>query len=74
MTYDFHGKWEDFTGHNSPLFAHSLENGEAASLNVVGSTSTKHNHGLITKDYSYFDRTHAGADPVFAKGEEGGPW
>ena len=35
MTYDFHGKWEDVTGHNSPLFAHKLESEEAATLNVV---------------------------------------
>ena len=35
MTYDFHGKWEDITGHNSPLFAHKLESQEAATLNVV---------------------------------------
>ena len=35
MTYDYHGKWEDFTGHNSPLFAHSQERDEAATLNVV---------------------------------------
>jgi len=35
MTYDFHGKWEDVTGHNSPLFAHALERDEAATFNVV---------------------------------------
>jgi len=35
MTYDFHGKWEDVTGHNSPLFAHSLERDDAATFNLV---------------------------------------
>jgi len=35
MTYDFHGKWEQVTGHNSPLFAHAFERGEAATFNVV---------------------------------------
>jgi len=39
MTYDFHGKWDDVTGHNSPLFAHSLERDEAATLNVVSYTT-----------------------------------
>ena len=35
MTYDFHGKWEDITGHNSPLYGHALERDEAATMNVV---------------------------------------
>ncbi|XP_033938450.2 acidic mammalian chitinase-like [Pseudochaenichthys georgianus] len=28
MTYDFHGTWNTFTGHNSPLFRGSMDTGE----------------------------------------------
>ncbi|XP_052265552.1 chitotriosidase-1-like isoform X2 [Dreissena polymorpha] len=34
MTYDLHGSWETFTGHNSPLFARSNEQGNQTYLNV----------------------------------------
>ena len=35
MTYDFHGKWESFTGHNSPLFRGSKDTGDLIYFNTV---------------------------------------
>ena len=35
MTYDFHGKWEDKTGHNCPLYGHKGETGDQKYLNLV---------------------------------------
>ncbi|PVD37546.1 hypothetical protein C0Q70_00140 [Pomacea canaliculata] len=34
MTYDLHGSWETFTGHNSPLYARGDETGAQRNLNV----------------------------------------
>lgn len=34
MTYDFHGAWETFTGHNSPLYALPTETPEQQILNM----------------------------------------
>uniref|UniRef100_A0A8C6PIG4 Acidic mammalian chitinase-like n=1 Tax=Nothobranchius furzeri TaxID=105023 RepID=A0A8C6PIG4_NOTFU len=34
MTYDFHGTWEQFTGHNSPLFRGSEDFGDLIYFNV----------------------------------------
>ncbi|XP_012939965.1 acidic mammalian chitinase [Aplysia californica] len=34
MSYDLHGSWDPFTGHNSPLFANSAEVGDDRYLNV----------------------------------------
>lgn len=34
MTYDLHGAWEKFTGHNSPLYARSDEQGLQKNLNM----------------------------------------
>uniref|UniRef100_A0A3P8TS10 chitinase n=1 Tax=Amphiprion percula TaxID=161767 RepID=A0A3P8TS10_AMPPE len=34
MTYDLHGAWDPFTGHNSPLYRSSLDEGENIYYNV----------------------------------------
>lgn len=34
MTYDLHGAWDPFTGHNSPLYGSSLDMGENIYFNV----------------------------------------
>ncbi|KAM9364888.1 acidic mammalian chitinase-like [Pholidichthys leucotaenia] len=34
MTYDFHGTWEQFTGHNSPLYRGSMDFGDLIYFNV----------------------------------------
>ncbi|XP_037620980.1 acidic mammalian chitinase-like [Sebastes umbrosus] len=34
MTYDFHGTWERFTGHNSPLFRGSQDHGDLIYFNT----------------------------------------
>ena len=35
LTYDFHGEWEGFTHHHSPLYAHPLDSAGNATMNVV---------------------------------------
>lgn len=35
MTYDFHGAWEHFTGHNSPLYRGSHDSGDLIYFNTV---------------------------------------
>ncbi len=37
MTYDFHGTWEQFTGHNSPLYRGSEDFGDLIYFNTVSS-------------------------------------
>ncbi|KAF4093719.1 hypothetical protein AMELA_G00005120 [Ameiurus melas] len=34
MTYDFHGTWESFTGHNSPLYRGSQDSGDLVYFNT----------------------------------------
>ncbi|KAM9342425.1 acidic mammalian chitinase-like [Pholidichthys leucotaenia] len=34
MTYDFHGAWDPFTGHNSPLYRSAVDTGEHIYYNV----------------------------------------
>ena len=35
MTYDFHGAWDPFTGHNSPMYRGSADEGVNVYFNVV---------------------------------------
>uniref|UniRef100_A0A4W5LYV1 GH18 domain-containing protein n=1 Tax=Hucho hucho TaxID=62062 RepID=A0A4W5LYV1_9TELE len=44
MTYDFHGTWEQFTGHNSPLYRGAHDKGDLIFFNTV------------RKDYTQTDR------------------
>lgn len=41
MTYDFHGAWDPFTGHNSPLYRSSADEGDNIYYNVVSKVITK---------------------------------
>ncbi|KAK2718199.1 chitinase-3-like protein 1 [Artemia franciscana] len=34
MAYDYHGAWEQFTGHNAPLYPHPLDDGNVTNFNV----------------------------------------
>ncbi|XP_036388634.1 acidic mammalian chitinase-like [Megalops cyprinoides] len=34
MTYDFHGAWDSLTGHNSPLYGSSFDDGEHIYFNI----------------------------------------
>ena len=34
MTYDMHGSWEPFTGHNAPLYPRADENADQKTLNI----------------------------------------
>ncbi|XP_065582679.1 acidic mammalian chitinase-like isoform X2 [Artemia franciscana] len=34
MTYDYHGAWETITGHNAPMYAHPLDDGNVTNFNV----------------------------------------
>ena len=63
MAYDFHGAWEDFTGHHSALYPRSSEtDATQRTLNVdfalnywiqLGAPSTKINLGLATYGRSF---------------------
>lgn len=39
MTYDFHGNWDWFTGHHSPLYSRPQDTGSFVYLNTVSGGS-----------------------------------
>ena len=57
MTYDFHGAWENVTGHNSPLYSHPSETGDSKYLNVVSETVHRslHSQTSETGDNKYLN-------------------
>ncbi|XP_061703293.1 acidic mammalian chitinase-like [Syngnathoides biaculeatus] len=78
MSYDFHGAWDPFTGHNSPLFRGSFDQGDNIYYNVdfamkywrdQGAPPGKLNVGFAT--YGRTFRTVSAADGVGAPA--GGP-
>ena len=50
MAYDLHGSWEDFLGHNSPLYARSDESAEQKKFNQVNISI---NSGLYIQSHLY---------------------
>ncbi|MGH0166126.1 UNVERIFIED_CONTAM: hypothetical protein FKN15_050166 [Acipenser sinensis] len=45
MTYDFHGAWETFTGHNSPLYRGSTDQGQLINFNTDYAMKYWHDQG-----------------------------
>ncbi|XP_053338997.1 acidic mammalian chitinase-like isoform X1 [Clarias gariepinus] len=45
ITYDYHGSWESFTGHNSPLYQRSQKTGDEIYLNTNYSMTYWKNQG-----------------------------
>ncbi|KAK0058057.1 Chitin binding domain containng protein [Biomphalaria pfeifferi] len=67
MSYDFHGSWDPYTGHNSPLYGHAGETGDNVNYNIdfaakywasKGAPKDKINIGLAT-----YGRTFTLSDP-----------
>ncbi|XP_014667773.1 PREDICTED: acidic mammalian chitinase-like, partial [Priapulus caudatus] len=84
MSYDLHGSWEDFLGHNAPLYPRADETGEQRLLNVEwaakrwvdgGCPPAKLNIGLATYGRSFtmssFDWEHDMGDPAEGAGKAG---
>ncbi|XP_023649207.1 acidic mammalian chitinase-like [Paramormyrops kingsleyae] len=46
MTYDFHGAWDSFTGHNSPLYQGASDNGEHIYFNTDFAMRYWRDHGF----------------------------
>ncbi|XP_078402656.1 acidic mammalian chitinase-like [Cetorhinus maximus] len=46
MTYDFHGAWNSFTGHNSPLYGASSEQNKSAAFNMDFAAKYWRDNGL----------------------------
>ncbi|KAK7880271.1 hypothetical protein WMY93_030638 [Mugilogobius chulae] len=48
-TYDYHGSWEPYTGHNSPLYRSSKDPGSMVHHNINSSVSYWLDHGAPAK-------------------------
>lgn len=51
MTYDFHGTWERVTGHNSPLYRGSEDNGDLIYFNTVRAFKCQTALNLVAGQY-----------------------
>ncbi|KAK9891188.1 hypothetical protein WA026_013504, partial [Henosepilachna vigintioctopunctata] len=49
MTYDYHGTWEQYVGHNAPLHRSSLDTGNNTRLSVSSGLNYWLNHGADPK-------------------------
>nr|BAV14502.1 chitinase [Lymnaea stagnalis] len=77
MSYDFHGSWDPYTGHNSPLYGHAGETGANVNMNIdsaakywvsKGAPKDKLNIGLAT-----YGRTFTLSDPNKHEVGDGAP-
>ncbi|KAH9502496.1 hypothetical protein Btru_068845 [Bulinus truncatus] len=83
MSYDFHGSWDPFTGHNSPLYGHSGDTGDNANYYIdfaakywvqKGAPKEKLNIGLATYGRSFTlsdPNRHEVGDPAPSPGQAG---
>lgn len=53
MTYDYHGAWDPFTGHNSPLYRSSVDQGDNIYYNVVSETFINIHTYIYIEIYHY---------------------
>uniref|UniRef100_A0AAZ1Y3Y9 chitinase n=1 Tax=Oreochromis aureus TaxID=47969 RepID=A0AAZ1Y3Y9_OREAU len=59
MTYDYHGAWDPFTGHNSPLYRSSVDQGDNIYYNGPGSSCEKLLVGFPTYGRTFTTSTAA---------------
>jgi len=68
MAYDYHGMWEESTGHNAPLYARDDERGPARTLNVDFSVDYYLKNGVpahkLVLGLPFYGRTYLLADPA----------
>ncbi|XP_061074701.1 acidic mammalian chitinase-like [Conger conger] len=68
MTYDFHGTWERFTGHNSPLYRGAQDNGDLIYFNTDFAMRYWRDNGVpsdkLRMGFATYGRTFRLADPA----------